>query len=225
MSTTNPTNFTTPTMPAHFSLPFAFGELFRGRPAPLIALALALLLTLSAISSIALVSCSNGSAQAPNEDAHAGELALASPAHVEPASPAYVEPASPAHASPARVAQASLAIGGGPCPCPFSYLRTSTSVTIAKGNTHVEADTDSGNPLTVTLPASPDHLERHEIWLGAQPGIPNGSLTIDPNGQAVALPAGLSLTIPATSHNEGLVLLFVQPQPPPAGGYWRVSRL
>lgn len=118
----------------------------------------------------------------------------------------------------------SLAIAG-PCPCPFDYVRTSVNYAVAKGDTHVEADTDAGQPITVTLPAAPSPLERHEIWLTDQPGTPNGSLTIDTNGQAAHLPAGVSLTIPATSPNEGLVLLFVQPQPPPAGGYWRVSRL
>lgn len=206
----NPTNPTNPTMlTASVSSPFAFGDLFRGRIAPLLVFALALV----AVSTIALVSCSNGSAQASNEEHKLDSLPFAE------------LDAQAVAASPAPAAQAQLVIGGGPCPCPFRYVRTSVDYAVAKGDTHVEVDTDAGLPVTVTLPASPDPLERHEIWLTDQPGTPNGSLTIDPNGQAVHLPAGVSLTIPATSPNEGLVLLFVQPQPPPAGGYWRVSRL
>ena len=186
-------------------------RLFRGAPFPLVALVALALLTVA-------IACS-----------------FARPSSTPAAEPAIVSAASAVAAAPATnsVALSSSAVAapraqaiGTACPCPQPrYLRTSSSTTIAKGYTYVEADTDAGQPITVTLPASPDPLERHEIWLGAQPGIPSGSLTVDPNGQPVALAPGLSLTIPATSPNTGLVLLFVQPQPPPAGGYWRVSAL
>lgn len=127
--------------------------------------------------------------------------------------------------SPAPKVAAPQSIGGGTvCPCPQpKYVRSSTSYTVAKGDTYVELDTDAGLPITVTLPAAPTPLERHEIWLGAQPGLPNGTVTIDPSGQATALFGGVDLVL--DSANDGLVLLFVQPTPPPAGGYWRVSKL
>lgn len=95
------------------------------------------------------------------------------------------------------------------------YTRISASVTLTGGEDYVELDTDAG-ALTVTMPASPVNLSRHEIWLGSQPG---GTATIDTNGQP-SYGAGLTLS----SANEGRLLLFVRPQPS-GGGYWRVTEL
>lgn len=186
-----------------------------------------------------------GAELALGQSSHALALAsgrpkLANFASFNPASftgPASTNPASeqksatPITASTERqVAQATAPAGGtssavvGNCPCPQpKYVRSSTSYAVAKGDTYVELDTDAGLPLTVTLPTNPDPLERHEIWLGAQPGLPGGTVAIDTAGQPTALFGSADLLLDAA--NTGVVLLFVQPQPPPAGGYWRVSGL
>jgi hypothetical protein len=105
------------------------------------------------------------------------------------------------------------------CPKP-TYVRLSSSSTLAGTEDYVELDTDSGLSFVLTLPASPAHLYRVEVWLGSQPG---GPATIDPNGQAVTLTPGTNGLV-LSAANEGRVLLFVRPTPS-GGGYWRVSNL
>lgn len=102
------------------------------------------------------------------------------------------------------------------CSCPKpTYQRASGSVTLATD--YLELDSDAGLPITVTLPAAPKHLDRHEVWLGAQPGLPGGTVTLDGNGQPLV---GADALLDAA--NEGRVLLYVKPTPS-GGGYWRVS--
>lgn len=126
---------------------------------------------------------------------------------------------APAQAS-APVAQVQAL---APCPCPEpTYLRSSSSVALPAGIDYLELDSDAGQPITVTLPATPTHLRRVEVWLGAQPGLPGGTVTIDPGTLYGTAGASLFLDEP----NEGRLLLFVKPDPAPtAGGYWRVSEL
>jgi hypothetical protein len=110
------------------------------------------------------------------------------------------------------------------CPCPQpTYLRLSSSATLAGTEDYVELDTDAGLPLALTLPASPTHLYRLEVWLGNQPGLPGGVATVDPNGQAVTFAPG-SADLVLDVADEGLLLLFVKPTPA-GGGYWRASSL
>lgn len=192
--------------------------------------------------------CCAGAELALGQSSHSLALVSGQPnlANVASFNPASFNPANVASfASPAseqksakpipasadrQTAQATVPAGGtsavvvGNCPCPQpKYVRSSTSYAVQKVDTYVELDTDAGVPLTVTLPAAPDPLERHEIWLGAQPGLPGGTVTIDTAGQAFELFGSADLALDAA--NTGVVLLFVQPQPPPAGGYWRVSGL
>lgn len=125
--------------------------------------------------------------------------------------------ASPQKSAPSSGLQAVVA---GPCCCPCPapvYVRTSSSLALSGTETLVECDTDAGLPLTVTLPLAPAHLKRLEVWLGDQPGLPGGVVTIDLQGNASH---GDGLVLDAA--NEGRELLWVKPSLS-AGGYWRVS--
>lgn len=122
----------------------------------------------------------------------------------------------------ASVSPRAQTVGGCHCPPP-QYVRSSSSLTLAGTEDLVELDTDSGNAVTVTLPASPAALSRVEVWLGNQPGLPGGTATIDPNGQAVTFAPGIADLL-LDQANEGRVLLFVKPTAAGAG-YWRASGL
>jgi hypothetical protein len=118
----------------------------------------------------------------------------------------------------AAPAPGSFALAG--CTCsPPTYVRSSSSIALSGGEDFVELDTDAGLPVTVTMPATPTKLEPVEVWLGAQPGLPGGTVTIDTAGEAYA---GADLLLDEA--NEGRRLVWIRPTPS-GGGYWRVTRL
>jgi hypothetical protein len=100
-----------------------------------------------------------------------------------------------------------------------TYVRVSASFTASGAEDYIECDTDSGNPITITLPPTPTPFEKHEVWLGPQPGLPGGTVTIDFNGQTSY---GADLTL--DSAMESRSLLWVKPTPS-GGGYWLVRAL
>jgi len=123
------------------------------------------------------------------------------------------------HAAPTAAAPTVTAAALG-CTCsPPTYIRTSSNLALAGGEDFVEIDTDAGLPVVVTMPAAPTKLEPVEVWLGAQPGLPGGTGTIDTNGEAYA---GADLLLDAP--NEGRRLVWIKPTPA-GGGYWRVTEL
>jgi len=159
-----------------------------------------LLSTLAAVLVFAALAASS-----PQENRGAGVVLQGSGANVLVESSTFQVPARQA------------AIGCG-CPAPV-YLRASSSVTLTGNEDFVELDTDSGNPIVLTLPAAPTKLQPLEVWLGSQPGLPGGTVTIDPNGQPTT---GADLLLDVA--NEGRLLLYVKPTPT-GGGYWRITDL
>lgn len=122
-------------------------------------------------------------------------------------------------AAPMLLAPPQSAVGFKAGRCIGSvYVRTSTNYSVLGNEDYIECDTDSGLPITVTLPATPGVLERHEVW-----HAPQGSqtVTLDTQGQAAY---GASLSFSGAI--SGRVVVWIDADGPgPNGGYWRVTAL